>query len=401
MSANQLLMLLAVHGLLLRLGMAISTSGGSRSKNAAGVLLRNVLDISIVSLAFWAVGMAIFSQTQNGALGLDWHQLVGLGPVTSITVLALVQALVAGGIVPGALSERSRFFAGAAFSVLIGLLVYPVCANWAMLGWLHQIGFEDAGGASYIHAIGGITALVAAAIVGPRIGKYNRDGSCNAILGHNVPLLAVGVILQLVGIIPLTLAGATFTNAGMTFLIPMNLLLSAAAAALVATIWSRFHYGKIDVILILMAFTGGMIAMTGAAHIAPTWGAVIVGAIAGFLIPYVSVLIELRMKVDDPAGVVAIHGIGGIIGALAVGFFDVPDFMSMLKSLGVQSMGLICMLVIAGALAMALGQVLNAVHLFRSKEADEYDGLDLAEHDMNAYPDFQQTMIKSYHLREA
>lgn len=401
MSADILLMLLAVLGLLLRLGLAISASGASRSKNAAGVLLRHVMDVSLVSLAFWAVGLAIFLQTINGALALDWHYLVGLRPVNTLAVLALVQALVAGGIVPGALSERSRFFAGAAFSLLIGLLIYPLCANWAMTGWLNHLGFVDVGGASFVHAIGGIIALVGAAIVGPRLGKYNRDGSCNAILGHNVPLLGVGVILQLLGIIPLTMAGAMCAGDKITALVPLNLLLAAAAAGLVATIWSRLHYGKIDVVFILMAFTGGMIAMTGAAAIAPTWGAVIVGAIAGFLIPIVSVAIELRLKVDDPAGVTAIHGLGGILGTLAVGFFNGGSFGQILRSLGIQSMGLFAMLIVAGCLALALGQVIHAAGMFRSKEADEYDGLDLAEHDMNAYPDFQQTMIKSYHLREA
>jgi Amt family ammonium transporter len=154
------------------------------------------------------------------------------------------------------------------------------------------------------------------------------------------------------------------------------------------------RYGKPDVVLIYSGLLGALVAITGAANVLPTYGAVAVGAVAGVLIPYAMVQIDLRFKVDDPTGAVAIHGIGGLLGTLVPGVFGV-------RQVGVQALGALTIAALALLATASLLVVLKKTIGIRSREADEFDGLDLAEHDLNAYPDFQQTTIKSYHLREA
>jgi Amt family ammonium transporter len=214
-------------------------------------------------------------------------------------------------------------------------------------------------------------------------------------------MASVGVILMLVAWGPYVMgAGALHSGAG-TYA-AFNVLLAAAAGGLAALIGSIIRYGKPDAALIYSGLLGALVAVTGAANLMPTGGAVAIGVIAGAIVPWALVQIDLRFKVDDPAGAIAIHGIGGLIGTLAVAF--VAPIMTMgqrMRQLGVQALGVALISVIALVSIGALLFVLKKSIGIRAREADEFDGLDLAEHDLNAYPDFQQTTIKSYHLREA
>ena len=233
-------------------------------------------------------------------------------------------------------------------------------------------------------------------LVGARNGKYNRDGSSNMIPGHSLPLASVGVVVMLIAWLPYVF-GASAAHGGEFGAGPrtaINVLLSAAAGGLAALVSSLVRYGKPDVVLIYSGLLGALVAITGGANVLPTGGAVAAGAIAGVLVPYAMVQIDLRWRVDDPTGAVAIHGIGGLLGALVPGVFGV-------RQLGVQVIGALSIACLALLATAGLLVVLKKTVGVRSREADEFDGLDLAEHDLNAYPDFQQTMIKSYHLREA
>ena len=380
-----LLMLLGAVALLVRVGMGWYATGLSRSKNAAGAVLRNVLDFCVATLAFWAIGAAVCFGDRG--LIFDIGRRFGAN-----AFFHLVLVLVASAIPIGAAGERSKLLPLGAVSFLVAGVIVPVAMHWVWTGWLLRLRFMDGAGASAIHLAAGMTALVIAVVLGPRSGKYNRDGSSNMIPGHSMPLASVGVIILLVAWLPYVI-GASATR-GFFINMPANVLLAAAAGGLVALVSSMLRYGKPDVVLIYSGLLGALVAITGAANVLPTYGAVAVGAAAGVLVPYAMVQIDLRFKVDDPTGAVAIHGIGGLVGTLVPGVFG-------FRQLGVQALGAIAIAALALLATGSLLIVLKKTIGIRSREADEFDGLDLAEHDLNAYPDFQQTTIKSYHLREA
>jgi Amt family ammonium transporter len=373
--------------------MAWYATGLSRSKNAAGAVLRNVLDFGVATLAFWAVGAAIFGG--NPQLYFD-HA----GRANYTTFLHLVLVLFASAIPIGAGGERSKLFPLGVVSFLMAAAIVPLAAYLAWTGFLARMGYLDEAGASVVHLTAGMSALAVAILVGPRTGKYNRDGSSNMIPGHSLPLVSVGVLIMLVAWVPYVMgAGALHSGAGAHAAI--NVLLAAAAGGLAALVSSIVRYGKPDVMLTYSGLLGSLVAVTGGANLMPTGGAVAIGVVAGAVVPWALVQIDLRFKVDDPIGAVAIHGIGGSIGTLAVAFVAKLELSQRVRQLGVQALGVVVIALLSLAMTGLLLVVLKKTIGIRSREADEYDGLDLAEHDLNAYPDFQQTTIKSYHLREA
>ena len=182
---------------------------------------------------------------------------------------------------------------------------------------------------------------------------------------------------------------------------PMNVLLSAAAGGAAAIALGQMRYGKPDVGLTLAGLLGGLVAISAAGGGVGTISAVVIGAVAGIVVPLAAVSLDLLAHVDDPTSAISIHAVGGVWGTLAAGLFSPGSFAERFKSVGVQALGAVVIAALAAAFSVALFASLGATVGLRVKEADEYDGLDLAEHDIGAYPDFQQTMIKSYHLREA
>jgi Amt family ammonium transporter len=396
------MVLLGVAVLLVRVGQALYATGLCRSKNAAGMALRLVADLCAAVLAFWAVGAAVLMQRANGVFGVEWGAMAGASPVSAEQFFAACVVLVATGSVAGALAERSKFAATWAASILLAGLVVPAAAKWGWGGWLARLGFHDIAGASAVHLSAGVCAAVGAALVGPRTGKYNRDGSANMIPGHNLPLAAAGVLAVLAGWVPYVYGCAVQRGrASPVGTEAMNVLLAAAAAGAASMLLSQVRHGKPDVVLALTGVLGGLVSITAAGGAVGTESAVLIGAVAGVVVPTAAVALDLLAHVDDPAAAVAIHGVGGLWGTLAAGLFANVPFLARLRLLGIQALGAVAVIALAAALSLALFAALRATVGLRVKEADEYDGLDLAEHDIGAYPDFQQTMIKSYHLREA
>lgn len=398
-----LIVVLGAAALLARGGQALYAAGLSRSKNSAGAVLRTACDFCAATLAYWAVGAALLFQAHNGFLGLRPRLLFGWEGFGAEQFLYLPLILIATGAVAGAVAERSRFFPLCAVSAVLAGVIIPVAGAWIWQdqGWLQHLGFLDVAGASALHLSAGVCAAVGAAVVGPRTGKYNRDGSTNMIPGHSVPLAGIGALLMLAAWVPYVagLAAPSARGAGHA---AANVLLAAAAAGLAALLVARVRYGKPDVLLALLGLLGGLVAITAGAETLGTIGAVLTGAIAGLLVPTAAILLDLFARLDDPAGAVAVHGVGGAWGVLAAGLFTSPGGIGeWFRHVGVQLVGLIAVAVWAGAVSVGVWLVLKATVSLRASEADEYDGLDLAEHDIGAYPDFQQTMIKSYHLREA
>lgn len=400
-------MALAAVGLLVRVGMTIYSTGLSRSKNAAGTLARHLCDWCVATLALFILGAAILGQLRNQWFAIDPAMLFGNGRAgAGAWLLHLLMCLLASGIAVGAVGERSRFAVVGALSFVIAGLIVPILGHWAWYGgWLYSRGFIDLGGAGVVHLSGAVAATVAAVLVGPRSAKYNRDGSANGIPGHNVPLMGLGVLLMLAAWVPYLMSALVhFASTGPTltgpiFSVAMKITVAAAAAGLVAMWYTRFHYGKVDVPLTCAGLLGGLVAISAGAHVVHPGWALLIGAVAGLIVPVAAVQMDLRMKIDDPVASIAIHGVGGAWGLLATGLFSNAD--SLARSLVAQLMGLAAIIAISATLTALVLLPLKATLGLRASEADEYDGLDLAEHDINAYPDFQQTMIKSYHLREA
>jgi ammonia channel protein AmtB len=283
----QMIVLLGAAVLLVRVGQALYVAGLCRSKNAAGMTLRLAADLCAGVLAFWAAGVAILFQRTSGVFGVEWGLLFGATPAKVEHFFYACVVLVATGAVTGTLAERSKFSAAWAAAVVMAALVVPVAARWAWGGWLARLGFRDVAGAAAVHLSAGAFAAVGAALVGPRTGKYNRDGSANMIPGHNLPLAGAGVLVMLAGWVPYVY-GCALQGGQPSGVEPFNVLLAAAAAGAAAMALAQVRHGKPDVVLALTGVLGGLVSVTAAGGAVGTESAVIIGALAGLIVPTVA-----------------------------------------------------------------------------------------------------------------
>lgn len=413
------LILSGTSALLIRLGFALYAAGMVRAKNSAGAVFRLICDLCGTTLAFWAVGAAFIFQSSGANAGqLAGAQTAIVAPYHAIFNFApdhlfgnnlpwqfiplLVVILTGSGALSGAVAERVRFFPLSIASISIVGIVLPIELFWTNAGWLSARRFFDPAGAASIHMSIGIVAAVACYVVGPRTGKYNRDGSTTMIPGHNVPMAAIGALLVVVGWLPF-IAGQSVTADDLRSPIRgvVNVLLAASAGGLSSVMLGHYRYRKPDIILSLMGFVGAAIAASGGAWLLPSWAAVIVGAAAGIVVPLAALSLDLYLKLDDPLGVIAMHGVGGALGSIAVGFFGQFEAgESRMKHIFFQLVGVIALAMFSFICSLAVFLPLKKFARIRASETEEFEGLDLAELDIGGYPDFQQTMIKSYHLRE-
>jgi Amt family ammonium transporter len=388
--------------LLIRLGLVLYRTGLLRAKNAAGAVLRVFADLCVSTLAFWAIGAAIMLQSRNGFFGLNPRFIAFSNGGTGSLFFLMTVVLAGTGIVGGAVAERARFFPLWGASILMSALVIPIGANWAWSGWLAQRGFIDAAGGAWLHLSAAICAATGAILIGPRTGKYHHDGSASMIPGHNLPLAGVGVAAMLAGWAPYLVGCLLYThNESLVGRAATDALLAAAAGGLAGLLLGHFRYGKPDVILTLFGFLGGLVSIAAGAGRVGAPAAVLLGGVAGIIVPLSAVWIDLIGRIDDPVGVIAVHGVGGLWGTLAAGFLTHGTAAHRLWQTGIQAMGILAIGALSLVLSLALFALLKSSVRLRVSEADEFDGLDLAEHDIGAYPDFQQNTIKSYHLREA
>ena len=406
-----LLILFALGTLLLRTGFALQASGSLRAKNAAGSILRITADAAAAALAFWAVGAAILFQTRNGWFGFDTRFLFHQPPERACEeFFHFTICLIGGAVVAGALAERAKFYVGVAASALLGGLIFPIAGHWIWFGKLRDWGFIDFGGATAIHLSAAIFGTVGVAVVGSRAGKYNKDGSSNSIPGHSLPMMGVGAMLLFVGWFPYLLGCVTAHWSVASQLDDVilgisatNILLAGMAGVAGGLIYSHFRYRKPDMFFAYGGLLGALVAISPGPVAVSSGGAIVIGLAAGFLVPIITLTLDLNARLDDPIGLIAIHGVGAIWGILATAILDTTDqtFTAHLSRLAIQSAGLAIVIVFSSLAAAVLFLGLKMAGSLRVVEADEFDGLDIGEHDINSYPDFQQTTIKSYHLREA
>jgi Amt family ammonium transporter len=380
-------------------GFAMVESGFTRAKSAVNIMMKNLMDFSMGSIFFWAIGFGImFGATKTGWFGttgffLSDYTSGGDPWVLAFWMFQCVFAATAATIVSGAMAERTKFTGYLIYSAFLCALIYPVFGSWAWgsllngNGWLEGLGFIDFAGSTVVHSVGGWAALAGAIVLGPRMGKYSKDGKVKAIPGHNIPLAALGVFILWLGWFGFN-PGSTTAGSTDIAMIFVNTNLAAAAGAVAAMLASWVIFKKPEIGMSLNGALAGLVGITaGCANVSPA-SSVIIGLVAGVLV-VASVMFFDRIKVDDPVGAVSVHGVCGAWGTLAAGLFNIGGFTT--KIITTQLLGIGAAFIWAFGAAFILFKVIDATIGLRVSEEEEMMGLDISEHGGHAYNDFQTT----------
>ncbi len=379
-------------------GFALVEAGFVRAKNVCNIIMKNLVDFSVGSIAFFFVGFGLmFGVTSNQWIGGSLFGLSGLPDdvheawVYCFFVFQVVFAATAATIVSGALAERTKFTGYIIVSAIICLVIYPTFGKWAwgslLLGdgggWLEGKGFLDFAGSTVVHSVGAWAALAGAIVVGPRLGKYGKDGRAHAIPGHNMALAALGTFILFFGWFGFNAGSSTDGSAVGIALIAMNTLLSAAGGAVgaMATTWVVFK--KPETGLSLNGVLAGLVGITAGCDIMYPAMAIVVGLIAGVLVVLSVLFIDKVLKIDDPVGAVSVHGVCGIWGTVALAL---PGFSSADASIGTQLLGVFACFAWVFPTSFVLFYILKLVGMLRVSEDEESLGLDIMEHGNEAYP---------------
>jgi len=381
-------------------GFAMVETGFTRAKNAGNIIMKNLMDFCTGSLVYWLIGFALmFGVDKAGLIGTtgfavsDNFEHLGLKiPILAFLLFQTVFAATAATIVSGAMAERTKFVSYFIYSIVISAVIYPVVGHWIWGGgWLAERGMIDFAGSTVVHSVGGWTALVGAYLLGPRIGKYSKDGKPNAIPGHNVTLGALGIFIlwfAWFGFNPGSTLSGTNPDIG---LIAVTTNLAAAAAAIMAMIVCWIRYGKPDVTLTLNGALAGLVAITAGCAAVNPLGAVIIGLGAGALVVFAVEFIDKVLKVDDPVGAVSAHAVCGAFGTAMVGLLAVDGglfYGGGTELLVTQLIGIAAVFVWTSVTAFVVFKAIKATIGLRVNPEEEKDGLDLGEHGMEAYADF-------------
>ena len=374
-------------------GFAMCEAGFTRAKNTGNILMKNMMDFVLGSLFFFVFGFAIMH-------GPDWNGIIGSAgfidptkladadglfnglPIGVFIIFHTVFCATAATIVSGAMAERTKFVSYLLYSAAISIFIYPVSGHWIWGGgFLSQMGFHDFAGSTAVHMVGGICALVGAKILGPRIGKYGKDGNVKAIPGHNLPIAALGVFILWFCWFGFNCGSTTAatTNIGD---IAMTTNLAAAAATLVALIVTWVRYGKPDVSMTFNGSLAGLVAITAGCDCVSNYSAIIIGAIAGALVVFSVEFFDKVAKIDDPVGAISVHGVCGATGTLLTGIFS-PDY-----SFTPQLIGVAATAAFVFVMAFIIFTLINKTVGLRVTKEEELDGLDIHEHGCSAYADF-------------
>jgi Amt family ammonium transporter len=382
-------------------GFALVECGFTRAKNAINIMMKNLMDFSIGSLAFWAIGFGLmFGATQTGLFGTSGFFLSDFKPGGDPWVLAfwmfqVVFCATAATIVSGAMAERTKFTGYLIYSVIISAFIYPVFGSWAWgslfhgNGWLEKLGFIDFAGSTVVHSVGGWCGLAGAIVLGPRLGKYTKEGNIKPILGHSMPLAALGVFILWLGWFGFNPGSTTAANKDIAMIF-VNTNLAAAAGAVLAMFTSWVKFGKPEVGMSLNGGLAGLVAITAPCATVSPLSAVIIGAIAGIIVVF-SVIFFDRIKVDDPVGAISVHGVNGAWGTLAAGIFNMGGTSA--KIIGVQLLGIVSCFVWTFVTAFIIFKLIDKAIGLRVSPAEEAEGLDMSEHGGMSYPDFE---VSSY-----
>ena len=399
-------------------GFAMVETGFTRAKNTGNIIMKNLMDFCIGTVVFILIGFGLFlgENTFFGLIGKpNWQIFTDYANFDwSGFVFNLVFCATAATIVSGAMAERTKFLSYCVYSAVISAVIYPIEAHWTWGGgWLIQLGFHDFAGSACIHMVGGICALIGAAMVGPRIGKFSRDKNgkvteVHAFPGHNIPIGALGVFILWLGWYGFN--GAAATSLAQLGSIFVATTIAPAVATVTCMIFTWVKYGKPDVSMCLNASLAGLVAITAPCDVADALGACIIGLVAGLLVVFGVWLLDHKLHVDDPVGAVAVHCFNGIWGTIAVGLFAnpaVPGYSLVNKageqisglfygggfeSLGLQLLGMFSIIAWTAVTITIVFLVIKKIFGLRVTAEEEIVGLDKLEHGLDSgYAGFATT----------
>jgi len=396
-------------------GFAFVESGFTRAKNAGHIMMKNVLDMSIGAVAFWAIGFGLMFGLSNGITGGD-HFFLSPDNGTAdgqweytFWMFQVVFAATAATIVSGAMAERTKFSGYLVYSVFISMLIYPIFGHWAwgnlLVGengdtgaWLARLGFIDFAGSTVVHSVGGWAALAGAIVVGARLGKYDKSGKPRAIPGHNLAMGALGVFILFLGWFGFN-GGSTTTADGSVARIIVNTFLAGCCGGMLAMLVSWAKFSKPDIGMTLNGVLAGLVGITAPCASVTPLGAILIGALAGVIVVY-SVVFFDKIKVDDPVGAISVHGVCGAWGTIAAALFHENLFLGLeydlWGTLQIQLLGVFVAFAWTFTTAFILFKIIAATVGLRVSAEEEVEGLDLGEHGNSCYPDFVTTGGRAY-----
>ena len=394
-------------------GFALCEAGLTRAKNTGNILMKNMMDFCIGTPCFWLVGFGLMFGGTGALIGKFDPMILGsytadnsvvpqTMPLWVYVIFQTVFCATAATIVSGSMAERTNFKAYCVYSAVISLFVYPISGHWIWGGgWLASLGFHDFAGSTCVHMVGGVIACLGAKLLGPRIGKYGKDGKARAIPGHNMTAAALGVFILWFcwfgfnGASTVAMDGAdAASTAGLVF---VNTNLAAAVATVVAMVFTWFRYGKPDVSMTFNAALAGLVAITAPCDCVTPLCAAIIGLVAGFLVVFSVEFFDNVAKIDDPVGAVSVHMMNGIWGTLAVGLFSTGAdgvgkglfYGGGFHQLGVQALGFVTVAVYAVIIMFIAFKIIDKTIGLRVPAEVEIDGLDIHEHGLtSAYSGF-------------
>lgn len=377
-------------------GFAMLETGFTRKKNSCNVIMKNIMDFAVGSIFYWILGFGIMFGATTGVVGVidlfsngDCSAASQTIPQPVFMAWQLVFCATSATIVSGAMAERTAFKSYLIYSAVMSAVVYPIsgCWIWNANGWLAQLGFHDFAGGTAVHLLGGSAAFAGAAVLGARIGKYDKKKKSRAILGQNIPLAALGAFILWVswfgfngGSVVTSESGFDLVAIGSVF---MNTILSSSACAVSAMIITWVRYGKSDITMTLNGIVAGLVAVTAGADQLPHYAALLVGVGAAFVMIYGIEFIDHICKVDDTVGAISVHGLCGAFGTIMTGVFSVEKgviYTGRFNFLGVQLIGVLSVAVYGLAAMTLLFVILKHTVGIRVSEKAEIMGLDRSEH---------------------
>ncbi|MDA8596004.1 ammonium transporter [Flavobacteriaceae bacterium] len=375
-------------------GFTLVETGFTRSKNAGNIIMKNLMDLVIGSLGFWVVGYTVMYGSDIGSFigmpELFYDDKADMHNLFFQTVFAATAAT----IVSGAVAGRTKFTTYITFSLIMTILIYPISGHWVWQGdgWLTDLGFIDFAGSTVVHSLGGWAGLIAAAMIGPRIGKY-KNGVSQAIPGHNLLLGSLGIFILWLGWFGFN-AGSQLAISGDNSIAVSGIIittnLAAACGALAALILTWVRYGKPDISMTLNGALAGLVGITAGCSVVSNEGAAIIGLLAGITVVYSIEFIDKKLKIDDPVGAVSVHGVVGALGTLLVGVFALEGGLAYgggFKQLGVQAIGVLGIGAWAMITTFIVLFILKKIMGLRVSEKEEIEGLDIHEHGIGVYND--------------
>ena len=382
-------------------GFAMVETGFTRAKNAGNIIMKNLMDFAIGTVVFWFIGFGLMFGGDGplvGGLDLfirgDYSSSI---PTFAFVIFQTVFCATAATIVSGAMAERTKFSSYCLYSLIISAVIYPISGHWIWGGgFLSQLGFHDFAGSTAVHMVGGIAALIGASILGPRIGKYSKDGKAHAIPGHSLTLGALGVFILWFawfgfnGCSTVSMTGDESILAASKIFVTTNIAAATATCAVLIITWIR--YKKPDVSMTLNGSLAGLVAITAGCDLVTPAGAFFIGLFAGFAVVFAVEFIEKKLKVDDPVGAISVHGVCGALGTILTGFFAVDGglfYGGGFKFLGIQLLGVICVMAWVTVTMIIVFNVIKKTVGLRVSAEEEIEGLDKKEHGLeSSYADF-------------